>query len=98
MTAKTQKYRSYFDYLTLPTLILAECLTQGFPLQQGRQLSCCCILYVFVWFKLSLPPPRICNRRFVFVCLSVSNFAQTLPNGFAWNLRWRLAMGQWTND
>jgi len=43
MTAKTQKYRSYFDYLTLPTLILAECLTQGFPPEQGRQLSCCCI-------------------------------------------------------
>jgi len=31
------------------------------------------------------------------VCLSVSNFAQKLPNGFAWNFQGRLAMGQWTN-
>ena len=32
------------------------------------------------------------------VCLSVSNFAQKLPNGFAWNFQERLAMGQWTHD
>jgi len=32
------------------------------------------------------------------VCLSVSNFVQKLPNGFAWNFKGRLAMGQWTND
>jgi len=34
----------------------------------------------------------------VVVCLSVSNFAQKVPNGFAWNFQGRLAMGQWTND
>jgi len=33
----------------------------------------------------------------LFVCLSVSNFARKLPNGFAWNFQGRLAMGQWTN-
>jgi len=32
------------------------------------------------------------------VCLSVSNFAQKLPNGFAWNFQGRLVMGQWTDD
>jgi len=43
--------------------------------------------------------PRQGSYVFVFVCLSVclfvSNFAQTLPNGFAWNLRegW-----QWANE
>ena len=31
-------------------------------------------------------------------CLSVSNFAQKLLNGFAWNILERLVMGQWTND
>ena len=30
----------------------------------------------------------------LFVCLSVSNFTQKLPNGFAWNCQGRLAMGQ----
>jgi len=34
----------------------------------------------------------------VVVCLFVSNFAQKLPIGFAWNFLGRLAMGQWTND
>ena len=34
----------------------------------------------------------------LFVCLSVSNFAQKLPNGFAWNFQGTFAMGQWTND
>ena len=33
----------------------------------------------------------------LFVCLSVSNFAQKLPNGFAWNFDGRLAMALWTN-
>jgi len=32
-----------------------------------------------------------------FVCLFVSNFAQKLPNGFAWNFQERLVMGQWAN-
>jgi len=32
----------------------------------------------------------------LFVCLSVGNFAQKLPNGFVWNFQGRLAMGQWT--
>jgi len=34
---------------------------------------------------LSFLPPsrRICNRRCLSVCFSVSNFAQKLPNGFA---------------
>ena len=31
------------------------------------------------------------------VCLSVSNFAQKLLNGFAWNFKGRLTMGQRTN-
>jgi len=49
--------------------------------------------------KLLLPPPRrICNRRCLSVCLSVSNFAQKLTNRFAWNIEGRLAIGQWTND
>ena len=34
----------------------------------------------------------------VVVCLFVSNFAQKLPNGFAWNFQGRLAMSQWTYD
>jgi len=34
----------------------------------------------------------------LFVYLSVSNFAQKLLNGFAWNLQRRLAIGQWTYD
>jgi len=29
------------------------------------------------------------------VCLFLSNFAQKLPNGFAWHFKARLAMGQW---
>jgi len=32
------------------------------------------------------------------VCLSVSNFAQKLPNGFEWNFQRRLTVGQWAND
>jgi len=32
----------------------------------------------------------------LFVCLFVSNFAQKLPNGFAWNFQAKLAMGKWT--
>jgi len=44
---------------------------------------------------------NFCSLRCLFVCLlvrlSVSNFAQKLPNGFAWNFQGRLAMGQWTN-
>jgi len=34
----------------------------------------------------------------LFVSLTVSNFAQKLLNGFAWNVHRRLIMGQWTND
>jgi len=41
-----------------------------------------------------LPPARICNCH----CLSISNFVQKLPNGFAWNFQGRLAMGPWTTD
>ena len=39
---------------------------------------------------------EICNRRCLFACLSVSvsNFAQKLPNGFERNFQRRLAMGQ----
>jgi len=29
------------------------------------------------------------------VCLFVSNFAQKLPNGFAWNFQRKLAVGHW---
>jgi len=39
-------------------------------------------------------PRGICNRRCLFVCLSVSNFAQKLLNEFSWNFQGRLAMGQ----
>ena len=35
---------------------------------------------------------------FIVVCLSVSNSAQKLPNGFAYNFKGRLAMDQRTND
>jgi len=53
----------------------------------------------FYFIICYLPPPmRICFRRCLFVCLSVSTFAQKRPNGFAWNFQGRLAMGQWTND
>ena len=36
----------------------------------------------------------------LFICLSVCQqlLAKRLPNGFAWNLQWRLVMGHWTND
>jgi len=34
----------------------------------------------------------------LFVSLTVSNIAQELPNGFAWNFQGRLGMGQWTKD
>jgi len=45
-----------------------------------------------------LPPPRsICLRPCLSVCLSVTNFSQKLPKGFAWIFLGRLAMGQWTN-
>jgi len=44
-------------------------------------------------------PRRLCFRCCLsVVCLSVSNFAQKLPNGFAWNFQGRPAPGQWTND
>jgi len=39
-----------------------------------------------------------CNHRCLSICLTVSNFAQKLPNGFAWNFKEMLAMGRWTND
>ena len=45
----------------------------------------------------SPPPRRLCLRRCLSVCLSVSNFAQKLRNGFAGNCQGRLAMGQLTN-
>ena len=54
-----------------------------------------------VWFLL--PPPRkLCNHRCLClsVCLSVSNFAQKLQNGFAWKFQGRLAVGsmnKWLN-
>ena len=32
------------------------------------------------------------------VCLCVSNFAQKLVNGFAWNFQGKLAIGQWRDD
>jgi len=39
------------------------------------------------------------NRTVIMVvCLSVSNFAQKLPNGFAWNYQGMLAVVQGTND
>jgi len=43
---------------------------------------------------------RFCFRRCfcLSICLSVSNFPQKLPNGLAWNLQGRLAMGRRTND
>jgi len=41
---------------------------------------------------------RLCFRRCLSVCLFVSNFAQKLPNGFAWNFHRRLAMGWRRND
>ena len=31
----------------------------------------------------------------LFFCSSVSNFAQKLPNGFAWNFQGRLTMNKW---
>jgi len=37
------------------------------------------------------------GRCKLFVRLFVSNFAQKLPNWFAWNFQKRLAMGHWTN-
>jgi len=50
---------------------------------------------VFLHARLIIPPPRrLCNRRCLFVCLSVSNFAQKPPNEFAWNFQGRFAMGQ----
>jgi len=39
----------------------------------------------------------VCLSVYLSVYLFVSNFAQKLPNRFAWNLQGRLAMGQWTN-
>jgi len=49
----------------------------------------------FVCMKLS--PSRICNYHCLSVCLSVRNFMQKLPNGFAWNFQGRLAVSQ-SND
>jgi len=34
----------------------------------------------------------------LFVCLTVSNFAQKHPSGFAWHFQGGLATGQWTNN
>jgi len=45
----------------------------------------------------SLPPPRSLEEVMfssLSVCLSVRNFAQKLPNGFAWNFHRRLANEQ----
>jgi len=48
---------------------------------------------------LLLPPTRrLCFCHCLSACLFVSNFAQKLPNGSAWNFQGRLTMGQWTND
>ena len=44
-----------------------------------------------------LPPPRICNRRCLSVCLQLL-CARKLPNRFAWNIQKSLAVDQWTND
>ena len=44
---------------------------------------------------LLLPPAKEVMFSSLFVCLSVRNCAQKLPNGFAWNFQGKLAMGQW---
>jgi len=56
-------------------------------------------VYVIVSFcNLSIFTSAREDNIYVFVvCLSVSNFAQKLPNGFARNFPGRLAMGHWTN-
>jgi len=58
-----------------------------------------------VWYiihKILLPPPRrLFNCRCLFVCLSVclpiSNFAQKLPNGFAWKFSGKVGNGPVNN-
>jgi len=44
-------------------------------------------------YALLPPPRRSCFRRCLFVCLSVSNFVQELPNGFALTFT-----EDWTNE
>ena len=47
-----------------------------------------------------LPPPRKVMCSSLFVCLFVSNFAQKLWNGFAWNFQGRVVncpMNKWLN-
>jgi len=53
---------------------------------------------VYLYHCLLPPPRKWCNRHRLSVCLSISNFAQILVNGFAWNFQGRLAVSQWTND
>ena len=49
----------------------------------AKALSAPCINSLYLLFYLLPPSIRICFRRCcLFVCLSVSNFVQKLPNGF----------------
>jgi len=64
-------------------------------------LTNCCIVYTNFNRLSNRFENRFHNRLYLvdgaFVCLSVSNFAQKLMNGFALNFQVRMAMGQWTN-
>jgi len=39
-----------------------------------------------------------CSCLSVWLSVSISNFVQTLQNGFAWNFQERLTIGKWTKD
>jgi len=73
-------------------------------------LNCPCAAAMRPYVKLLWPLVTIITSAkevmfsLLFVCLSVclsclffSNFAQKLPNGFAWNFHWSSTMGQWRN-
>jgi len=53
-----------------------------------------CVLICYVYLRQEGYVIVVCLS----VCLSVSNFAQKLLHGFAWNFQGRLATGHWTND
>jgi len=71
-------------------LVDANCTKATWTMLQNHQLLlysrfyCCHYHYFHQWGHV------------IIVCLSASNFAQELPNGFAQNFHRRLAMGQQT--
>jgi len=59
-------------------------------------LTVCGEAFICQWTQFITSAKEVMSSS-LFVCLSVSNFVQKLPNEFAWSFQGRLAIGQWTN-